>query len=76
MTEALNTDIPSKKFMCSRTAGLIYCDRRALARVIVTGEDTARLSWNVGTRVFLNIDPVTADAAFAALVAAKGGQWS
>ena len=53
ITDALNHDNPPKTFMCSRSAGLVYCDRRALARIIVTGEEAARLSWNLGTRVNL-----------------------
>ena len=76
ITDALNQANLDKTFMCSRTAGLVYCNRRALARIIVTGEESARLSWNIGTRVALGIDPAKVDADFASLVTSKGGQWS
>jgi len=76
ITDALNNAYTDKSFMCSRAGGLVYCNRRALARITVLGEDSARLSWNIGTRVALGIEPATIDAAFSALVSEKGGQWS
>ena len=76
ITDALTQAYPDKPFNCSRAGGLVYCNRRALARIIVTGEDTARLSWNMATRVALGIVPAEIDASFASLVTSKGGQWS
>ena len=76
MLKILQEKVPDRTFFLSREAGIIYTDRRKLVKVVVTGEDSARLSWDVAKRVFLGIDEAPIEIAFKDVVSEGGVQWS
>lgn len=76
LLKILQEKIPDRTFFLSREAGIIYIDRRKLVKVVVTSEDSARLSWDVAKRVFLGIDDVPVETAFKDVVSEGGVQWS
>ena len=63
---------PDKQFFSKKSLGSVYCDRRVVVTVQITGEETARLLWCHAKRIELGIDQGAAEEQFAQYVVAGG----
>ena len=63
-----------KQFFAKKSLGAIYCDRRVVATVQITGEETARIMWCHAKRIELKIEQSTVEDEFAQYTVAGGPQ--
>ena len=63
---------PNRQFFFKKFNGYIYCDRRVLVSVQVTGEESARLNWCQAKRVEYGIDQAVVEEAFGHFIVAGG----
>ena len=61
-----------KQFFAKKSLGAIYCDRRVVVSVQITGEETARLLWCHAKRIELKVDQATVEEEFAHNTVAGG----
>ena len=64
-----------KEFFVKKFSATLYCDRSAVATVVLTGEESARLDWCHPKRIELKLVQEDVEAAFSHYVVA-GGQFS
>ena len=64
-----------KELFVKKSSGSIYCDRRVVVSVILTGEESARLEWCHPKRIELKVDQAVVEEAFGHYVL-SGGQFS
>ena len=64
-----------KEFFVKKSSASVYCDRRCVATVVLTGEESARLDWCHPKRIELKLVQEDVEAAFSHYVVA-GGQFS
>jgi hypothetical protein len=63
---------PNKQFFSKKSIGSVYCDRRVVVTVQITGEESARLCWCHAKRIELGIDQASAEEQFAQYIVAGG----
>ena len=61
-----------KEFFVKNHPGPLYCDKRVLVFVVITGPEFARLDWCSGKRIELGIDQAAVEQQFANYVATGG----
>ena len=63
-----------KQFFANKFLGAIYDDRRVVATVQITGEETAHIMWCHAKRIELKIEQATVEDEFAHYTVAGGPQ--
>ena len=63
---------PNREFSFEKFNGSIYCDRRVLVSVQVTGEESARLNWCQAKRVEYGIDQAVVEEASGHFIVSGG----
>ena len=61
-----------KTFYVKKSSGSVYCDKRCVATIVLTGEESARIDWCHPKRIDLNIVQEDVESAFSHYVVAGG----